>query len=294
VALAASSALTAGHERAALLLEDVLEVIDEHFWSDAEGATRESFSPTWDHPEAYRGANSNMHMCEALLAASVAARRPELAGRAVRITERLIDGEARPRDWMLPEHYGPDWSARLDYNRDRPDDPFRPYGVTMGHLFEWARLLCLAWLATGRSDAWLVESARQLFDRATSVGWDEVHGGIIYTSDFDGTPVNDDHYWWPVAEAIATSAVLASITGDRSYARWYRVFWDFAGTYLIDHRRGGWYAQLDATNERKSGPWYGKPDLYHVLQACIIPATPLSPSVAGSLAGGARVGPEPA
>ena len=26
------------------------------------------------------------------------------------------------------------------YNRDRPADPFRPYGVTVGHQFEWSRL----------------------------------------------------------------------------------------------------------------------------------------------------------
>ena len=36
-------------------------------------------------------------------------------------------------------HFDPQWRALPDYNRDTPADPFRPYGATIGHWFEWAR-----------------------------------------------------------------------------------------------------------------------------------------------------------
>ena len=48
-------------------------------------------------------------------------------------------------------------------------------------------------------------------------------------------------------------------------------FWEFAAAHLIDHERGGWYPMLDEHNVRKSHPWYGKPDIYHSLQACLLP-----------------------
>lgn len=284
VLLASSSAIVAGHDAARQIYDDVREVIDARFWSDEDGASREAFSSDWVEIEGYRGANSNMHLCEAFLAASDATGDGELARRAVRIAGLLIDGRARANAWLLPEHYDVSWRAELEYNRDRPDHPFRPYGVTIGHLLEWSRLVLSAWIATGRSDAWLVEAAEALFDCAVTRGWDDVHGGFVYTIGWDGLAVNDDHYWWPVAEGIGASAYLATVLGAARYEPWYRRLWDFASDHLIDHARGGWYAQLDATNRRTVHPWYGKPDLYHALQACLLPLVPPAPGLAAELA----------
>jgi len=282
VLLCASSALAAGHD-ARPLYDDVRAVIDEHFWSEDDGATRESFTSDWEERELYRGANSNMHLCEAFLGAADSTGDWALAARASRIARLLIDGHARSRGWMLPEHYDPAWEPQLGYNHDRLDDPFRPYGVTIGHLLEWSRLLLSTWIATGENDNWLREAAGALFERAVEVGWDGEHGGLSYTVDFDGSPRNPDHYWWPIAEGIGASAFLLQLTGDEWYESWYRKFWDFAGAHLIDHARGGWYPELDPTNDRKLGPWYGKPDVYHSLQSCLLPLLPPAPSLAGAL-----------
>ncbi|HVC24983.1 MAG TPA: AGE family epimerase/isomerase [Acidimicrobiales bacterium] len=286
VLLAASSATSAGHDAAGPLFEDVLGVIDEHFWSERDGATAETFSRSWEETEPYRGANSNMHLCESFLAAGALTGDAALGHRSVRIAQRLIDGYARSNGWLLPEHYDRDWQALFEYNADKPDDPFRPYGATIGHLVEWSRLLIGAWLLEGARDAWLPDAARALFARAVASGWDAVNGGLVYTVGWDGAPVNDDHYWWPVAEGIGTSSYLARVTGDASYEAWYRRFWDFAAAHLVDHDRAGWYAQLDRENRRKVHPWYGKPDLYHVLQACVLPAYRLAPSVAAAVIAG--------
>jgi sulfoquinovose isomerase len=282
VLLASSSALMAGHD-ARSLYADVRTVIDEHFWSEEDGAARESFSANWTELEAYRGANANMHLCEAFLAAADATGDRELVERAARIQRLLIDGHARQHGWMLPEHYDPAWNPQLAYNHDRLDDPFRPYGVTIGHLLEWSRLLGSTWVATEGGEEWVRHAAGELFQRAVDVGWDDEHGGLSYTVEFDGSPANPDHYWWPVAEGIAASVFLAQLTGDASYEVWYRKFWDFAAAHLIDHARGGWYPELDPTNRRKVEPWHGKPDLYHALQSCLLPLLAPSPSLAGAL-----------
>jgi mannose/cellobiose epimerase-like protein (N-acyl-D-glucosamine 2-epimerase family) len=283
VLLAASSALATGHN-ARHLYDDVRTVIDEHFWSEADGAVRESFAADWEELEPYRGANSNMHMCEAFLAASDATGDEALAERASRIARLLIDGHARSHSWMLPEHYDPAWQPQLGYNRDRRDyDLFRPYGATIGHMLEWSRLLPSAWIATGKHEAWMPQAAVELFARAVQLGWDNEHGGLSFTVDWDGSPANPDHYWWPVAEGISASAFLLQLTAEPQYDEWYRKFWDFAGAHLIDHARGGWYPELDPANRRKVALWYGKPDLYHALQSCLLPLLTPAPSLAGAL-----------
>ncbi len=283
VLLASSTALEAGHDGARDLLDDVLDVIDTRFWSEEHGASREAFDREWRELEPYRGANSNMHLCEAFLAAGDVTGRRDLVARAAGLAARLIDGEARAGGWLVPEHYDVRWRPDLDFNRDRPDDPFRPWGATVGHGLEWSRLVLGVWLATGRADDWCVPAAEALFARAVGVGWDDRHGGLAYTVGWDGAPANDDHYWWPVAEGIAAAAVLSELTGDPGYEAWYRRLWEYAARVLIDHGRGGWYPMFDVANRRRSGPWSGKPDLYHALQASLIPALPPAASLVGAI-----------
>jgi mannose/cellobiose epimerase-like protein (N-acyl-D-glucosamine 2-epimerase family) len=282
VLLAASTALAAGHGNAQGLFDDVLAVIDAHFWDEQAGAARESFDRDWANPEPYRGQNSNMHLCEALLAAAEVSRREDLAQRAGRIAQKLIDGFARANDWLLPEHYSADWEPELEYNSERLDDPFRPYGATVGHSLEWSRLVLGVAAATNDSDSWYLPAAEALFGRAVRDGWDP-DGGFYYTLGWDGRPANPDRYWWPVAEGIGASLYLARLTGKPLYERWYRCLWDYAAHYLIDGRRGGWYAELDPLNHRKVHPWFGKPDIYHSLQATLLPLLPSASSLAGAV-----------
>ena len=60
--------------------------------------------------------------------------------RALRILRRVVHEFARDADWRLPEHFDAQWQVLPDYNRDRPADQFRPFGVTIGHVLEWSRL----------------------------------------------------------------------------------------------------------------------------------------------------------
>jgi hypothetical protein len=57
--------------------------------------------------------------------------------------------------------------------------------------------------------------------------------------------------------------------------------------HLIDRVHGSWHHQLNDTLQPVSNPWFGKPDFYHSLQACL---TPLQPQNGGLAHGLAAVG----
>jgi mannose/cellobiose epimerase-like protein (N-acyl-D-glucosamine 2-epimerase family) len=282
VLLAAASAVMAGRPAAPALLADAIEVIEARFWSEDEGACLEAWDLGWAEPEAYRGANANMHMTEAFLAAGDATGDARWYERALRAAARLIGDVARAHDWRILEHFDARWAPLPDYNRDQPRHPFRPFGITPGHGLEWSRLLLQIHAALDGGPEWLVEAARGLFARATGDGWGEP-GGFAYTTDLEGRPVVADRLHWPVTEAIGAAATLHAVSGDAEYERWYRTCWDFAAAQLIDRERGSWHAELDDDLRPSERTWSGKPDVYHSLQATLIPRLPVSPSLAGAL-----------
>lgn len=274
VLLAAASAMQAGHPDAAQLLSDAREVHDEHFWSDDDGAAREQYAVDWSELSTYRGQNGNMHLTEAYMAAYEATGDSLLLDRAERIADKLINRLTRSNDWRLAEHYTDTWEIDHSYNRDDAYNLFRPYGSTTGHWLEWSRLLLQLWELRGRTPEWMPDAARTLFEKAVQEGWDAERGGFWFTVDWDGSPFNRDRYWWTVAEAIGAAAFLYKIDGDAEYERLYRMFWDYVDRYVIDHRQGSWFHQLDPENRPTRDPWFGKPDLYHSFQTCLIPLLP--------------------
>jgi len=287
VALAASSACVAGRPDAKALLDDAVGILEQHFWQEDEGALCESFSQDWQHSEAYRGGNSNMHGTEAFLALADALQAPLWLDRALRISERIIHREARAANDMPVEHFDAQWQPLLDYNQDKPDDLFRPFGQTPGHAYEWARLLLhleAARQAAGLpTPEWLLADARRLFAAATRHGW-EVDGepGIVYTLDWQQQAVVADRLHWTLAEAVAAAGALLQRTGEFEYEQWYRRFWDYIDTWLIDRQHGSWHHQLGADNQPSHSIWPGKPDLYHAYQATLLPLLPLHPSLASA------------
>ena len=288
VALAASSAVVAQRPGAKALLEQAIQVISQHFWSDEEGAMRESFARDWRDEEAYRGANSNMHSTEAFLALADVTGDARWLDRALSIVERVIHQHAAANNHQVIEHFTLQWQPLPDYNVDKPDDGFRPYGTTPGHAFEWARLVLH--LEAARQAAkldtpgWLLEDARRLFENACRYGWN-VDGapGIVYTLDWQNRPVVRHRLHWTHAEAAAASAALLQRTGEQHYEMWYRTFWEFNETLFIDREHGSWRHELNPHNQPSADIWPGKPDLYHAYQATLLPVLPLAQSLATAL-----------
>jgi mannose/cellobiose epimerase-like protein (N-acyl-D-glucosamine 2-epimerase family) len=287
VLLAAASAHVAGREAAATLLESAIAVIEERFWAPDEGASRESWDRAWSQPEAYRGANANMHLVEAFMAAGDATGDLKWFERALRIAERLVGDVARESEWRVLEHFDAWWKPLPDYNADQPRHPFRPFGVTPGHGLEWSRLLLQIHSALPESPGWLLEAAEGLFRRAVADGW-QAPGGFVYTTSLDGRPQVTDRLHWVVAEAIAAAAALHAVTGREEYERWYRTGWDFVGAHLRDAERGSWRHELDDRLNPSNRTWRGKPDVYHAIQATLLPRMPVAPSLAGVLRADSR------
>jgi sulfoquinovose isomerase len=282
VVLAASTGAIAGDEAARAVLADVLTLVDDRFWDPQFGRFVDTWSRDWSELRGYRGINANMHMTEAMLAATDATGDPKWAERAVGICEFVLD-RASGNGWRIPEHFNDQWVADLEFNRDSPADQFKPYGATVGHSFEWSRLIAqAAGLSNDRQG--FVDGAQSLFAQGATDGWArDGEPGFVYTTDWTGKPVVSDRLHWVVAEAIAAAAVLEHVTGRETYASSYAEWWDYAATYLIDLDKGSWHHQLDADNRPSSTVWDGKPDLYHAYQAVLISQLPPSTSVAAGV-----------
>ena len=291
VILAASSGVAAGRPGAGAILEAALATSTRWFWDDAAGMVVDEWDRGFTTLDPYRGVNANMHTVEAYLAAADVTDNDVWLDCALRITERVVHGFARAHDWRLPEHYDDAWTPQPDYNHENPADPFRPYGATIGHGFEWARLSLdvRAALTTRKRKpaAWMLADAAQMFDAAVRDGW-SVDGapGFVYTVDWDGTPVVRERMHWVVAEAIAAAAALHAATGDARLDAPYRAWWDYVGDHVLDREHGSWRHELDPTNQPSGTVWPGKADLYHAVQATLLPRLPLAPSIAPALAAG--------
>lgn len=289
VILAATSALLAERPSAERLLNEALDVYDRFFWNEEEGLSCDTWNTEFDKCDPYRGLNANMHTVEAFLAVADTLTDDRSAIyriRAGRIIDRVLIW-AKNNDYRIPEHYTSDWRPELNMNKDKPDDPFKPFGATPGHGIEWARLI-VQWATStyGICDKsrQYIDDAEHLYKRAVSDAWNcDGAPGIVYTTDWEGKPIVHDRMHWTLAEAINTSAVLYRTTGARSYADDYSMFMEYLDGSVIDHVNGSWFHQLDENNRLKETVWPGKSDLYHAVQAMIIPYGPTDISIAGSL-----------
>lgn len=285
VILAATSAKVAGLERADELLELALATQSERFWDEEPGLSVEEWDATWSELSEYRGVNSNMHTVECYLAAGDVTGDESWHRRAGRIAA-TVAGWARGNHWRIPEHFTSDWEPMLEFHADEPAHPFQPYGATVGHGLEWARLLVQVHESLGaEAPEGLVEAAVALTERAIADGWHaDGADGFVYTTDWAGTPVVGARMHWVLCEAINTSEVLRRATGDESHAADVQRWWDYADRYLIDHERGSWHHELGITNEVQFDTWPGKPDAYHAYQCAWMQDLPTIPSYASAIA----------
>lgn len=282
VILAASSAKVVGHPDADRLLTDVMDSLLSRFWDAAAGATTEEYAADWQKLGNYRGQNSNMHLTEALMAAFEATGERRYLGMAESIAGLIINRHARAESWRVAEHFDGSWQVDRDY---AGDPMFRPRGTTPGHALEWSRLLVQLWALGGRAHAWMIEAAKHLFLKTVDIGWDKQVGGFYYTLTWDDRPDRPDRYWWPCAEGIGAAAVLGAADRDPAFEAWYRRIWGFVNNHFIDRRCGGWFPELDSNLAQVNRVFTGKPDLYHALQACLIPLLPVDGSITKGLAG---------
>lgn len=297
VILAASSAFLAGRPGARELLDEALTLYDLRFWNEEEGLSCDTWNTEFTVLDTYRGLNANMHTVEAFLAAADVMGDEKYRVRAGRIIDHVVKW-ASANEWRIPEHFTEEWAADLHCNQDKPDDPFKPYGATPGHGIEWSRLI-LQWALSSYSGDSITDQeaaskyiavSEKLFDRAIADAWNaDGAPGIVYTTDWNGKPVVHDRMHWTLAEAINTSAALYHVTGKKKYADNYAEFMEYLDEKVLDHVNGSWFHQMDRNNNVIGTVWPGKSDLYHALQATLIPLYDPNVSIAPAVKGRKKI-----
>ena len=267
VLLAYSTAYKAGIKEAKNYIEETFDLMENHFWSKDHELYSDEISSDWSIVTNYRGQNANMHTCEALIQAFESTNEQKYLDRALLIVKNICIRQAGLADGLIWEHYDTNWQINWSYNKDTPDDLFRPWGFQVGHLTEWAKLLII--LERHADEDWLVSRAQELFDDAIEMGWDEKSEGLVYGFAPNGDVCDNDKYFWVQAESLAAAAVLANRTGDDYYWEWYERIWEFSWKHMVDHEYGAWFRILDSKNKKydnlKSPA--GKVD-YHTMGAC--------------------------
>lgn len=284
VVLAASSAVAAGNVDARALLGEALQVLEWRFLEEEHGLVADRWDRTWTALDEYRGVNANMHTVEALLAAGDVLADADLHARARRIVDHVV-GWASSSQWRIPEHFTRDWVPMLEHHVDQPAHPFQPYGATVGHGIEWARLVAATdrTVEASASDG-LVDAAVNLYDRAVADGWHaDGADGFVYTTDWDGLPVVPERMHWVAAEAANSAWSLWLATGKARFRDDADRWWAYIDRFLIDAEHGSWHHELDTGNRPSARVWQGKPDVYHAYQAALLPDLPLTPSFAQAL-----------
>ncbi len=267
VLLAYAMAFKAGLDEAKEYIEETFKKMDEYFWEDEFGLYADEISADWSTVSKYRGQNANMHSCEALIAAYEATNEQKYLDRALIISDNICNRQAAQADGLIWEHYSSEWKIDWSFNKDKPDDLFRPWGFQVGHLTEWSKLLLI--LERYVSKDWLLPRAIELFEDAVEMGWDEKNDGLFYGFAPNGDICDRDKYFWVQAESFAAAALLANRTKDAKYSDWYERIWQFSWKHMIDHNYGAWFRILDGKNNKyddlKSPA--GKTD-YHTMGAC--------------------------
>ena len=267
VLLAASYALRLNIPGAKETLYEVYDFMEKQFWEADHHAYADERDDTLKNLSDYRGQNANMHSVEALIAAYEATQDHQFLERAKQIAHQFCVVLAGQADGQIWEHYDTNWQVDWQYNIDKPDDLFKPWGFQPGHQIEWAKLLLQ--LDHLETEDWYLPAAINLFDTAMDKGWDQTYGGLVYGYAPDGRFADAHKYFWVQAEAIATSWRLFKRTGDARYQHDYQRLWQWSWDHLIDHKHGGWY-RITSQEGRWIEPYKspaGKVD-YHTMGAC--------------------------
>ncbi|WP_337842445.1 AGE family epimerase/isomerase [Rheinheimera sp.] len=267
VLLAYSAAYKAKLIDSAEPLKHTYQLLEQRFWQADYGLYADEISVAGEL-SPYRGQNSNMHLCEAMLAAFEACGEPLFLQRAKTLAYNIAVRQADQTGGLVWEHYKPDFSIDWDYNKDDPKNLYRPWGFQPGHQTEWTKLLLI--LHRHAPEDWMLQRAASLFDQAYSKAWDAEHGGLIYGFDPQGQWCDDDKYFWVQAESLAAAAMLHQQNGDSKYLEQYQSLWQYSWQHMVDHQYGAWFRLLHRDNSKYSNQKSaaGAKCDYHTLCAC--------------------------
>ena len=127
-------------------------------------------------------------------------------------------------------------------------------------------------IARRTNDTATINKAADVALNLMEYGWDEKYGGIFYSMDADGHPMQqldwDQKLWWVHAEALIAAAMAFQLTGRKDCWAWYRKLHDYTWARYPDPKYGEWFGYLNRQGEvllnLKGGKWKG---CFHVPRA---------------------------
>jgi len=265
-----AAARTAGVAKDNTDVARVFDMLERKFWLPDKGAYLDTISAEGVVDNTYRGQNSNMHMCEALIAAFEATGEQRYLDRAEVLAETFASKLAAKGGGFVWEHYTVDFEIDWEYNKNDPSNIYRPWGFQPGHQIEWAKNLLN--IHRHRPKFWMVNRAKELFDGAWDLSWDPVYGGLVYGFGPDRKWCDEEKYFWVQGESIATASLLFQATKDPLYVEKYVCLWQYCWEHWVDHEHGGWFCfKMSRDNKRfndEKAIAGGKCD-YHTLVSCV-------------------------
>jgi mannobiose 2-epimerase len=239
------------------------------------GEPTESFSPA-----GLKDQNSSIHLLEAFT--SLYQIWPDTL-----VRNRLNEMYALVKDVMINDRhhldlfFEPDWTPISFYQQDSAvimENASLDH-VSFGHDIETAFLLLEASEALAiPHDQELLDELRKIVDHAI-LGIDPVNGGLFdqgYYFDRSQplTIIKDTKAWWAQAESLNTLLIFHQFYPDAGYDHLFVSMWQYIKKYIVDHERGGWYAEgLDthpaSKDALKAHAWKSTYHNYRALAHCL-------------------------
>ncbi len=301
--LAASAATVADRPDAHELLAAALHDQERH-WLEECGLVTDLRSPDLAVAADRHTMDSLVHTAEAYLSAAEATTDPVWVERA-EVISRFVWERARADEWRLPEYYDSQWRPTSGESEPFIDGRCVYAGHVIGHSLQWSRLalhIRAALRSMGRPQPdYLMEMARELFERARVDGWRRSDGipGFALTVDDGGEVLVAERRQWVVCEGVCTATSLrrgllddgVEVGEVEHFEHCYRSWIDHINDDFIE-RPGRWYRVLDAQNHpiRPAAPI--RSDIYHAIQAMLMPRVPLWPPFASAISRGLLDHPE--
>ena len=266
--LAYANALQAGISESGLWLEETYTLMEKYFWQPESGLYADQLSADLQRLDSYRGQNANMHACEAMIAAYEATNDSKYLQRAMQLAENIVVRSTATTEGLLWEHYTIDWQVDWDYNKNDPQNLYKPWGYQPGHFTEWTKLLLM--LQSHQPTDWLLERAQLFMDVALKYSWDDLHGGLSYGFDPDYLICDDNKYFWVQAETLAAIAWLMHHLDGETYKKPFTDLAAYIEKHFIVPDQNIWYRLLNRQNQQTE-EWIAAPGAkcdYHNLGAC--------------------------
>lgn len=298
VLLAAAAASVANRPGAFELLRDALENQEQHWFDHETGLVNEGYTRDWSSSVPTRTLNSLLHTIEAYLAAAEATTDAVLIARAERMLQ-FVSNQARLHSWRAPEYYTEHWRPRLAAKTDDAAQTEHLSSSLVGHDMQLVRLSmqmrgALRSLAKPQPE-YLEQMAHGLFEAARQDGWrPDGQPGFAYSVDFDGKAVIATRYQWVACEAICATVSMRRAALDdgagpgdvEAYSHCYRAWLDYLHDYML-LESGVLRRSLDENNNPTADDApHCRPDIYHALQALLLPRLPLWPPFASAISRG--------